>query len=215
MRQLVCTKNNTKPPAQNAVGAITGDLIHYQRLLKIDLAKIKEVGDIAKKTELKKVLIKQYLPFINQYLSSGACYKNNVAVYCMIWLFDIGDIEQAVQLALVLIKQKIQHLPDNFGRSLQTFVCHSVHDWAIERLQQKQTASPHLNDVCVLIENWDVDDLTASKFYAITARHYFAVEDWANCIVWADKAESLNPKKAGIKTMRESAYKALMAKAQI
>jgi hypothetical protein len=185
---------------------VAGDLKHYQAALRLDLQKLKTVHDIAEKSGLKREMIKNYLPFVQQYMSLGHCYPNDVAVRVMVWLFDIADdVDTAVKLGLLLAKQGCHQMPVEFNRPIECFICDALYDWASNELKEKRSALPYIQQIAELVNSdWQVPDIVAGKVFAMLAKHLFEQQDYAGCIVWADKAEAVNP-AAGVKTLRTKA----------
>jgi hypothetical protein len=194
------------PDAAPTQSAVARDLKHYQALMPNDLLKLKVIQDIAEKAVLKKVLLEKYQPFIEQYLTENHCYPNTVAIRVMIWAFDVGNVDFGTRLGLVLAKQKCHQMPQEFNRSIERFLCDMIYDWSAEELKKNRSASPYLDDVAEQVSTvWDLDGITSGKVYAMLAKHQFRLENWAMCMLWADKAESVNPGNAGCKTIRNKA----------
>lgn len=114
----------------------------------------------------RQELIPQYLPHLEKYQAAGHTYANPVLVQVMIWLFDIGDIEQALRLACLAAEQK-QQLPERFTRrDIATFAADATLEWAKGQLNQKQAIEPHFSAVLALVESgkWQIHDAIQVKF---------------------------------------------------
>jgi hypothetical protein len=103
--------------AASAAPVAPRDLEHYQAAMGADLARLSIIKDVIEKAKAKAAMLATYLPFVNDYISKGDNYPNDIAVRVCIWLFDILDIERALNLAFVLIKQN-QVTPPKFDRDL-------------------------------------------------------------------------------------------------
>jgi len=181
-----------------------------QAALVTDIARIKTHKKLADKQALKSSLLPNYLPFVEQYISEGHDYPNNVALMCMVWSFDILDIETGISIAKYLIESK-QQLPVNFNRDIPTFMCDAVYDWANDQLKSKQSAQPYLGQVAALVRDsdWDLHPAVQSKMYVMAAKHAFELGEFGSCIKWCVDAEKANPDGAGVKTLKAKAIKAM------
>ncbi|MGZ5620558.1 MAG: phage terminase small subunit [Methylobacter sp.] len=187
-----------------------GKLEHYQAAMSADLAKLSGINDLVEKAKAKAMMMATYLPFVTDYISKGDNYPNDIAVRVCIWLFDILDIERALNLAFVLIKQS-QVTPPKFDRDLPTFVCDAMYDYANVLLKLDQSASPYLDAVVATMDNdrWSLSPPVQSKMYALLAKHKQREGNWSMCLALCDKAEQINPEGAGVKTMKKAALAAL------
>jgi hypothetical protein len=183
-----------------------GKLEHYQAAMSADLAKISTIKDVVEKAKAKAAMLSTYLPFVNDYISKGYNYPNDIAVRVCIWLFDILQIEYALNLAFVLIKQN-QVTPPKFDRDLKTFVCDAMYDYANVILKLDQSASPYLDAVVATMDNdqWSLAPPVQSKMYAMLAKHKKREGKWDECLVLCEKAEQINPEGAGVMTMKKEA----------
>lgn len=186
------------------------DLAHYQDALSQDIAKISAQKDIADKLRVKQSVLPTYLPFVDQYVDAGDNYPNDVAVQVMIWLLDIGEIEHGLNLALVLIDQR-QRMPAKFDRDMPTFLCDFFYDWANQMLKDEHSASPYLDTVIATAEaeKWDVHPLCISKLCAMLAKHKECNKEYREALTLCEKAEAVNPEKAGVKGLKERLQKEL------
>lgn len=189
-----------------------GLLDNYQAAMEIDLSKIKAEPTLEGKARIKQTLLPTYLGFVNDYLSNGDNYPNDVAVWVMIWLLDTGDIEQGLILALYLIKQN-QKLPDKFKRDvacpMAEFLCDFIYDWANKELIAEHSASPYLDQLIATAEteHWNMHPLFLSKLYSMLAKHKKRNGDYQQALDLCLKAEAINPDKAGVKGLKAELQK--------
>lgn len=177
--------------------------------LDVDVQRLKEKHTLEEKAELKKTLIPNYLPFLADYMNQGHNYPNVVAVTIALWLFDVGEIEHAVNLSLYLAKTPQQHTPTGHERDFKTMVADSVYDWANAQLKDGHSASPYLDNVvaAVIDDEWSLAVPVESKLYAMQAKHEFAKKEFSKTVAWCDLAEKVNPDGHGTKTLRANAVK--------
>ncbi len=196
------------PATDNA----TRDLPHYQAVLEVDRGRIAAHNDIAEKAKIKQSVLPTYLPFVDDYVESGDNYPNDVAVQCMIWLFDIGEIEHALNLALHLIEQG-QKMPAKFDRNMTSFVCDAVYDIANAFLKEDQGISPYLDVLVAVAEKnkWDMPVVCFSKLYSMLAKHKVREHDFEAALNLCKKAMDVNPEKHGVKGLMAEIEKALAA----
>ncbi|WP_299945938.1 phage terminase small subunit [uncultured Microbulbifer sp.] len=178
--------------------------------LQADLQLLSERANVQEKIALKRQLLPKYLPHIQDYRESGAQYPNPLLVYCLIWLLDVEDIEQALELAALAIAQQ-QQLPARFNRDLPTFVAETLHDWAERQYMANRSASPYYEQVLENVEQgiWPVTQIIVlGKLYKLAGLICDQQEDFARAVHWYEKATAAND-KAGVKTRLESARKKL------
>ncbi|EOU9990950.1 phage terminase small subunit, partial [Yersinia enterocolitica] len=69
--------------------------LHLQLLsLEKDVKRLGALTRIADKIELKaRELLPKWLPYAERYHKAGKVYQYPVFGYCVVWLFDTGDID--------------------------------------------------------------------------------------------------------------------------
>ena len=179
--------------------------------MEVDLQRIKGEGNLEAKTALKRDLLPNYMPFITEYMDQGHDYPNMLAVQMMIWLFDLGEIEQALQLGLYLLGTPKQDMPPAFNRDIATFMADSIYDWANVELKAERSASPYLDTWVefVLGAEFTLAPMVESKGIAMLAKHEMAKGNLEHVVRWCELAEKVNPEGHGTKTMKEKATKQL------
>lgn len=151
------------------------------------------------KAGIKAQAVAELKPFINDYLQQNRNYPNSAAVWFAIWLWDLNDIESAVNLTLYLIAQD-QRTPPEFDSDLPTFICDQIYDWANVKLQKSEGAAPYLSQVIAAMEagKWVVHEIPKGKVYAMAAKHADASGDSAAVVRYAETALKIN-ERAGVK----------------
>ncbi len=197
------------PPREFSPASIYS-LQDVQSLLALDLGKVANEKTLADKNRVKQSLLPQYLPFVDDYVEQGHNYPNDVAVQIMVWLLDIGEIEHGLDIALVLVAQN-QKMPKRFDRDMATFLADFFYDWAGVLLKDEQSASPYLDVVVATAERdqWAMHPLCMSKLYAMLAKHKERTQDYKEALELCEKAEAVNPGKAGVKGLTERVKLAL------
>ena len=200
---------------QRNPGGKTGDLLaQMQAAMAVDLQRIKTATSVDEKAEIKTQLLPNYLGYVQHYRQQGQDTPNDVAVRVMVWLFDTGQVEQALELGLYLVGTGNQVLPSNFNRTPAVFIADAMYDWANDELKAQRTASPYLDELVLTMtdDGWDMPAMVISKNLAMLAKHKFREGDFVQCLALCDRAETANPTGAGVKTMKKDAAKALAKK---
>lgn len=184
-------------------------LEQYQAALQTDVQRLSTKDKIEDKAAMKKELLPNYMPFVEDYMANGHDYPNSVAVMMMVWLFDIGDIEQGLHLGFYLVKTPKQPMPHGFSSTMETFICDYAYDWSIAQIKDEKTASPYLDNLVkvMLDAEWELALAVKSKMLSLIAKNCFLKQDFKACVAWCDATKKLNPDKHGTKGLRENALK--------
>lgn len=176
------------------------ELETQKSILAASIDEMLNVEDIEDRKAYKAEAIVKLIDFVNGYVSSAAKYPNIVAVWVMIWLFDLGDIARAMPLALHLAKQKIHNMPTRFKSEIETFICDQMYDWAAAQLKANKSAGPYLDDVIKTIESekWQLPDVVHGKMYVMHGKHLDALAENEAALKAYETAMEINP-RAGVK----------------
>lgn len=152
------------------IGAAGGSLdsLHL-RLIEFENDKkvLKGLVQIAEKINHKReVLIPKYKPVADQYLAAGEKYQNPIFTDLIIWLFDVGDLETAVEWLFKAIELDLP-TPENFKRSSWAIVCADfVLEWAERQLANGYSVEPYFSCVFEKIaKEWKVPEALEAKWY--------------------------------------------------
>ncbi|WP_392385076.1 phage terminase small subunit [Marinomonas primoryensis] len=180
------------------------ELETHKAILAASIDEMLNVEDIEDRKAYKAEAIVKLEAFVNGYVQGAAKYPNIVAVWFMIWLFDLGDIARALPLALHLAKQKIHNMPTRFSSSIETFICDQMYDWAKAKLEANKSAGPYLDDLIKTIESekWKLSDIVHGKMYAMHGKHLEVLGEEEAALSAFEKAMSLNS-AAGVKKKME------------
>lgn len=196
-------------PRQEGKTAVIVD--HYIEAMKVDGKRLKDIDDIEERNRVKKELIAGYRPLIAEAIK-GRLVDSDLISELLIWLFDIDDIEAALKLGFVLVDKGL-NLPPRFDRTMETFICDTVYDWAAKLLKAEppQSASPYIDNVVNVMDkqHWDLNPIVRGKMYAMLAKHKFNDKEYALCVELCDKAEAENPKKSGTIKLKQEAEQLL------
>ncbi len=177
------------------------ELETHKAIVEQCLETIRSIDDIDERKPYKAEACKRIEPFVSGYVESKAKYPNSVAIWFMIWLFDLEDIDKAVPLALHLIAQNIHKMPMRFKSSGQTFICDEVYKWAAKQLEQHKSAGPYLGDVIKVLEadKWKLPVLVNGMMYMMRAKHFEAMGEDKAALADYEKAMSINSRAGAAK----------------
>ena len=184
-------------------------LEQYQAALQTDVQRLSTKDTLEDKAAMKKELLPRYMPFVEDYMANGHDYPNSVAVMMMVWLFDIGDIEQGLHLGFYLVKTPKQVMPHGFSSTMETFICDYTYDWANAQIKEEKTASPYLDNlVKVLLDaKWELAMPVKSKMLNMMAKNAFLKGDFKACVSWCEATKEVNPEGHATKTLMNKALK--------
>ncbi|AJJ24304.1 phage terminase small subunit [Yersinia enterocolitica] len=96
---LARAKERRTPPEQAEPDV--GESLHLQLLsLEKDVKRLGSLTRVADKIALKaQELLPKWLPYAERYLNAGKVYQYPIFGYCVVWLFDTGDIDKALDWA--------------------------------------------------------------------------------------------------------------------
>lgn len=179
--------------------------------VKQDREKLHGIPQGPERNERKRELVKNYLPAVEAYLAGEKKFRNPVLSQVMIWLFDLGDIDQAMRLARVAVEQN-QPMPDGFKRDIRTGVADLVLDWVNTR--ENQPVEPYFSEIYALIFpaegiGWQIHDDIKIKYIKIAIARAEAEQDVRKALQLCKFAESIDPKKAQVKTRKAQLEKAV------
>lgn len=190
---------------------------HLQMLeLKRDVERLRSLPRTEDRVEMKRdVLLPRWMPTVEAYLAGDARFANPALVYCVIWLFDTGEMGQALEWADVAINES-QATPENFKSTLPAFVADTVLEWATNEAAAGRSIEPYFSRTFENIrEKWRLHEDINAKWYKFAGLYLLrddkgqpratAVED-VSTLEQADallaQAAAYN-KNAGVKTMRD------------
>lgn len=188
--------------------------------LEADLKKLKSFARRADKIEHKKtVLLPKWLPITQDHINEinknkPATSDNPIFAYCIIWLFDSGDLSTAIDYAFTAIKHG-QPMPAIIRRQWPGFIADTVFDWAEQQAEQGNSIQPYFGRVFEHVKNdWKLPEQVTSKFYkfagyallrstngTVTPSHIGNLKQLREADALLAKAAELH-KHAGVKTAR-------------
>lgn len=167
-REQILSKVSTQAGVVVAASAATLDSLHL-RLIEFeqDKLKLKELVQIAEKVNLKRdVLIPKYMPAAQAYLEAGENYQNPIFTDLIIWLFDVGDLDTAVDWLFKAIEMDLP-TPENFKTNSWSVVCaRFVLEWADTQLSNGRSVEPYFSQVFEKIDKeWKLPEKQEAEWY--------------------------------------------------
>lgn len=125
----------------------------------------------------REVLLPKWKPKAEQYLNDGKIYQNIIFVYCIIWLFDTEQYDQAIEWSIIATEQN-QKTPNNFNSSIPAFVADTILEWAEKTSANGHSIEPYFSQVFELIKNkWRLHEEICAKWYKFAGYYLLKNED--------------------------------------
>lgn len=102
---------------------------------------LKGIKSIQAKIDKKRELLPQFEPYIEGVLASGAGAQDDVLMTCMVWLLDIGEFLNALDIAEYAIKHGLQ-TPDRYARDTASLVTEQVAEESLRLLADLEGSGP-------------------------------------------------------------------------
>ncbi|MFD0965985.1 phage terminase small subunit [Seminibacterium arietis] len=185
--------SNDTTTTASAVQKHSNDYKLLQVALETDVNKIHALPTLDQKIEQKRrYFLPKWLPYVEQYFEQGETYQNDILGYCIVYLFDVGELGRAIELAQKAEAQG-QRLPEKFKSTLANFVADTVLKWTEQQHRQQQPQEPYFSQVFRLIfSRWTVHDIVKSKWLKMGGCLLIADKNGQPNAAKIDDAERLN-----------------------
>lgn len=153
--------------------------LHIQIVaLEKDVAAAAAIKSRAERVEFKRdVLLPRWIPTAQSWLEGGSVQQNPVFAWCVIWLFDTGQFDQALDWTDVAIQRK-QETPAVFGSSFPVFVADTVLSWAEEEAVEGNDVEPYFSRTLGnVMQNWNVYEVIKAKYLKFSGLHLLRDEN--------------------------------------
>lgn len=149
--------------------------------LSEDLRGLKEVSSHASRDITKRdVLIPKYADYVRRLRDAG--HTHELIGYYLVWLMDVGMIEEGLELALWCVENG-QTLPDGFRSELPYFVSETLLNWADAETAAGRTVQPYLDQwsaaVAAAPEVWNLPDTLTARWRKVLAQQAELASDLA------------------------------------
>lgn len=182
-----------------------------------DVALLRSLPTTADRVEMKRdVLLPKWLPTVESYLELGKVYANPVFAYCVIWLFDVGQYDQALDWAEIAIEQE-QATPENIRSRFPAFVADQMLEWAEQASQAGEDLEPYFSRTFENVtQRWRLHEEITAKWFKFAGLLMLRDEHGQARAAAVDSVETLSSAdrllaaaeakyhKAGVGTMRKT-----------
>ena len=139
--------------------------------LEEDLRGLKTIKSVERKIEVKRA---QLLPKYRDYVARlrGADQAHDLLGFYMVWLFDAGEIEAALDLGFYMAEMGFS-LPERFNRDVSTFLADAVLEWADAEYEAERSPEPYFSTLFAHVDGsddtpaWDLPDALRAKYYRL------------------------------------------------
>lgn len=198
-------------PLAPAAAAIGNKLAVVLAALESARVELKNMNTLAERVTAKR---QRYIPmlegFIAEYMNAGEIYQNPALVWFTLWLFDIRDMERALQYAEICIAQQ-QSMPDDWRRDMETYAVDETLDWAQQCCDDGVSASPYFDDVLskMLSGEWRVNEQIQVKACKLAGKMLHTQGERQAALDFYLAAQRISGGKAGVKTVVDQLTKEL------
>ena len=167
---------------------------------------LKNIKSIEAKINKKRELLPQFVPYLKGVLEAGNGAQDDVLLTCMVWCFDIGDLDGGLDIAEYAIKHNLQ-TPDRYSRDTASLVAEQVAEQALQLLagasdeNRKDLADaliPELFRTLKLTDGADMHDQISAKLHKATGYVLREIGETENAISMLQRALKLND-RVGVK----------------
>jgi len=173
---------------------------HNQQMagLSLALSQLAGLNSKSARAQLKRdELLPQFLPYLERYREAGQDYDNPVLTRVVIWLFDINDLDAALEWGFYAIERK-QAMPDDFNRDVATFMADQVIDWAEQQHKAGHSIEPYFSRVFEKVVNeWHLFERISARYYKLAGLVLMNSEQRAeqeHALEYFRRATELHPK---------------------
>lgn len=139
---------------------------------------LKQLNAIEDKVKHKReVLVPKYKPYVEAYLAKGEVFENPIFTNMVIWLFDINDMDTAIDWCLKAIELDLP-TPDNFRRDWPTVCADAVLEWAEKESGRAHSIEPYFSKVFEKVEKeWRLHEEVHAKWYRFAGLYLIRNEE--------------------------------------
>lgn len=168
-RRVRAAMDAAKTPALQTMAGATAYEHQLNQLLQ-DRLRLKQVQSNQGKAELKRLLLPDYIPYVQGVLAAGQGAQDEVMTTVMVWRIDAGDYEGALDIADYVLKHKLL-MPDRFERTTGCLVAEEIATVALKAQKTGETFDrPILQRTLKLTGEQDMPDEARAKLYLSTGR---------------------------------------------
>lgn len=182
--------------------------LHVQiQALNQDVASLRDLPMTSDRVARKRdVLLPKWMPTVDAYLESGSEFDHPVFAWCVVWLFDVGDLDKALELADIAIAKR-QPTPETFRSTFPAFVADTVMDWAESTAAAGESIEPYFSRTFENVATrWRLHEEITAKWYKFAGLLLLRDDNGQPRATAVDDAETLE-KAAVLLATAEKLYK--------
>lgn len=153
--------------------------LHIQIVaLEKDVAAAAAIESRAERMVFKRdVLLPRWIPTAQSWLEGDSVQQNPVFAWCVVWLFDTGQFDQALDWADVAVALG-QETPAAFGSTFPVFVADTVLSWAEVEAVQGHDLEPYFSRTREnVMQHWNVYEVIKAKYLKFSGLHLLRDEN--------------------------------------
>ncbi|MEH5619562.1 phage terminase small subunit [Enterobacter cloacae] len=153
--------------------------LHVQLVaLEKDVAAAAAIESRAERMAFKRdVLLPRWMPTAQEWLDGDGANQNPVFAWCVVWLFDTGQFDQALEWADVAVALG-QETPAAFGSTFPVFVADTVLSWAEAEAVAGHDVEPYFGRTLEnVMQHWNVYEVIKAKYLKFAGLHLLRDEN--------------------------------------
>ncbi|MFA5495182.1 MAG: phage terminase small subunit [Porticoccaceae bacterium] len=162
---------------------------------------LKAIKSVEAKVEKKRQLLPQFAPYTQGVLAKGNGAQDDVLMTCMVWHFDIGDLDSGLEIAEYALRHGL-NTPDHYERDTASLVAEQVADEALKLIDVDGTNLESLlgtlHRAYALTEGADMHDQIRAKLHKAMGYAWRAVGEPQAALDNLNRALVLND-RVGVK----------------
>jgi tetratricopeptide (TPR) repeat protein len=179
------------------------DVFDMQDRLKDHILILRDFKNISEKKKVKeKQLLPLYLPLAQQGMENEDHDYDVFIIYCAMWLFDCGQIAQAVELSLYVCEHGVD-TPEGFSSDSETFLTCEFLKWAMPKIKNGESVQPYFDQWFDASCEWEelnfIERANLTKAAGFIAH---AANDYDKAVEYYSEALFIN-EKVGVKKKLE------------
>ncbi|AUI86596.1 terminase [Vibrio azureus] len=165
-RKQLLERQANRTSSDNHSGVVSNSL-HIKLIdFEADRKHLRTFNAIADRVEHKRnVLVPKYKPYVQNYLDSGEQFENPIFTNLVIWLFDIKELDTAIDWCMKAIERDLP-TPENLRRDWPTFCADEVLGWAESESERGHSIEPYFSQVFEKVDKeWRLHEKVQAKWY--------------------------------------------------
>lgn len=129
-----------------------------------DQQRLKSILSIQGKIEVKREILRDYLPWVNAALEANKGAQDRVLTTVMVWSIDTGEYQLALAIAAYCLTHGLS-LPDQYQRTLPTLLLDEIPGAFLSGQAPTSNGLDILRQVETLTQEYDAPDQARAKLY--------------------------------------------------